>query len=764
MSALAFIAVGCINEGLEPDRPVIGSGNDVKFGLSFDESKTRTIYGPEDKDNNAFPIYWADGDKVLVASPQCAVTSAEYQVTPVSGQSYAEALNKTGGAGVQWGSTNADFYSVYPSKNASWSNLNLKAGNVTAKLNISSEQSANYVLSGNIYSAADMQNVIMYAQTNDVPNGSTVDLRYKPYSTTLEFELNIGNIVDNQGNPVKDKEGNLQYGSAKIISLTLTAQEDVDITGDFSLEFNGDDAPTIKAVGNNSNSIVMHFTTYPLLDKTNKTLKVKMAMIPLSGVKINDWTLKVEYIDGNATEATTKTKALNINQELKPGMIHKIKMPIFPTQKAAWDPNLGEWISTLYDYQNIYITELSLPGAWYAGGKIYTTDWFGNDESYQNYQETNDFETLWSDGVRAFAVECRTSSTRSGSLWGGYTYTPSSVVVSGTQSNSGEACTGGTQIRTIIKAIADQVASSNEFGVLVLSYADGGTSGHRDEDHAYFINGVKTEIANSGATNIYTEKVDANTTVADVVGKLIIKINVDDQLTTSSYAGDMNALFSYNPFMKQLPADTIVNEDGTEKSVVDYTKIRFSKMYWKDWGDAYKVFATTNSSDFLWCFSSANRTQVNTGTNTTIPTYSQRQAALRGMIEHSKELTATEAHNVWFYFNAGGVETTSVSDDNTNAKNFAATMNAWLYDLVTLKANGGTDTNGVYGTIGAYIESDPSPLGIVMFNQCTNDTYHGPDIVKEIVHMNNKFKLLRATTTIDPDTPKEPVPDEGDEV
>ena len=168
MSALAFIAVGCINEGLEPDRPVIGSGNDVKFGLSFDESKTRTIYGPEDKDNNAFPVYWADGDKVLVASPQCAVTSAEYQVTPVSGQSYAEALNKTGGAGVQWGSTNADFYSVYPSKNASWSNLNLKAGNVTAKLNISSEQSANYVLSGNIYSAADMQNVIMYAQTNDV--------------------------------------------------------------------------------------------------------------------------------------------------------------------------------------------------------------------------------------------------------------------------------------------------------------------------------------------------------------------------------------------------------------------------------------------------------------------------------------------------------------------------------------------------------------------------------------------------------------------
>lgn len=755
MSALAFIAVGCINEGLEPDRPVIGSGNDVKFGLSFDESKTRTIYGPEDKDNNAFPIYWADGDKVLVASPQCAVTSAEYQVTPVSGQSYAEALNKTGGAGVQWGSTNADFYSVYPSKNASWSNLNLKAGNVTAKLNISSEQSANYVLSGNIYSAADMQNVIMYAQTNDVPNGSTVDLRYKPYSTTLEFELNIGNIVDNQGNPVKDNEGNLQYGSAKIMSLTLTAQEGVYITGDFSLEFNGDDAPTIKAVGNNSNRIVMHFTTSPLLDKTNKTLKVKMAMIPLSGVKINDWTLTVEYIDGNATEATTKTKTLNIDQVLMPGMIHKIKMPIFPTQKAAWNPSLNNWIPTLYDYKNIYITELSLPGAWYAGAP-----------TNEGYQSTDNIKTLWDAGVRAYAVECRSSTS------GLFSNTPSRVVISGTGNNStglsgAKWYYGGTRISTIISSIATQVGNSTtkdsngniidgEFAVLVLSYADGGEGGRRSQDFEYFIKGIKTEIENAGVSNIYSGPVTANTTVAQVLGQLIIKINVDDNLTKGSYANDMNTLFSYSPFLQQL-------------SNVDFEEPLFTNLYWKTWENSYlKQFATSNSDGFLWCFASANRTQVNPAedatADATIPTYAQRQTALRGMIEHSKELTATKKHNVWFYFNAGGTQTTSQSDKTTSGTAFATTMNKWLYDLVKLKANGGTDTNGVYGTAGAYVESEPSPLGIVMFNFCTNDTYYGPRIIQEIVQMNNKADLLRATTTIVPDTPNEPVPDEGDEV
>ena len=738
ISALVFIAVGCINEGLEPDTPSAGNGNDVQFGLSFDELETRTIYGSET--STGFPIYWSQGDKVLVGSPQCAVTSAEYEVTPVSGQSYAEAMNKTSAAGIQWGSTDADFYSVYPSTNASWTNLT--EDNVTAKLNISSEQSANYVLSDNVYIAADMQNVIMYAQTNDVVNGSTANLKYKPYSTILEFELNIGKIVDDQGNETNN------YGSAKIMSLTLNAPEGTAITGDFSLKFNGSDDPTISATGNNGNSIKMDFTTQPMLDETNKTLKVKLAMIPISGVKINGWTFTVEYIDGNSTVATTKTKTLNVDKELKPGMIHKLKMPIFPTQEAAWDPEMGEWITTLYDYKNIYITELSLPGAWYAGAP--TGD---------GYQATNSFATLWSEGVRAFAVECR--SARPSISFSDTS--PNRVVISGTGSNStgligGKYYYGGTRISTVIKSIADQVASAvtkdasgtiidGEFAVLVLSYADGGTGGHRDQDHAYFINGIKSEIDEAGVSNIYTGPVTANTTVYDVLGKLIIKVNVDDNLTQSSYAGDMNALLSYNPFMQQLPADTIVNEDGTETSAVDYTKIRFSKMYWKTWADTYKTFATSNPSDFLWCFSSANRTQANTGTNTTIPTYAQRQTALRGMMENSKELTETKKHNVWFYFNAGGTQTTSMTDDETSATDFATTMNKWLYDLVKLKANGGTDTNGVYGTAGAYVESDPSPLGIVMFNQCTSDTYYGPAIIEEIVHMNNKFKLLRAADT-----------------
>lgn len=708
---LTFAAVGCISDSIELDTPA-GIGNEVVFGLSLNKPDTKTIYGAEI--NNAFPIYWSQGDKVLVASPQCAVTSAEYEVTPVSGQSYAEAMNRTGDVGVQWSNTaTADFYSVYPSNGAEW--LELADDNVTAKLNIASEQSANYVLSDNIYIAADMQNIIMYAQTDDVSKGKTVNLKYKPYSTVLEFELNIGTIVDEQGNATNE------YGSAKIMSITLAAPTGINISGDFGLKFNGSTAPTIVAGGNNGNSIAMHFTTYPMLDKTNKTLKAKMALVPLSGVKIEGWTFTVEYLDGMSTATTTKTKTMTIDKALEPGQIHKIKMPIFPTQQVAWNPEMDKWISSLYDYKNIYLTELSLPGAWYAGAP--TSD---------GYQSTADISTLWNAGVRAFAIECRTSSTRSG-----LSYVPSSVVISGTQTNgflgAGEFCTGGTKIRSVISSVASSIKNT-EFGVLILSYADGGDYGHRTQDHAYFINGIKQEIANSGATNIYAEEVTPETIVDDVLGKLIIKINVDDHSDIGQYDGKMNALLSYNPFMKDLESDA-------------YSTPLFSKLYWQTWKNDYRTTTATNKTDFLWCFSSANRTQANTGTDATIPSYLQRQTSLREMIVHSKEITAAKAHNVWFYFNAGGTQTTSQTSGTTSATSFAQTMNPWLLDLIKLKANGGYDTNGVYGIANAYVESDPSPLGIVMFNQCTNTSYNGPAIIKEIVHMNNKFKLLRTTDT-----------------
>jgi hypothetical protein len=234
--------------------------------------------------------------------------------------------------------------------------------------------------------------------------------------------------------------------------------------------------------------------------------------------KIENWTIAVEVLEGNATTPKTYTKTLNVSKKLKPGEIHKIKLPKFSSTEA-WNPTMSKWITELRDYKNIYLTELSLPGAWYALGKEYQED-------------GHTAESLWNAGVRAFAVECRSKSPfklLSDS-------NPNSVAISGT--GHGHDVNGsyydGTEIRTVIKSLADEAAATlkyddegnivdGEFAVLVLSYADGGDGGHRSKDYAYFINGIKNEINNSGVL------VPKATIVNDIINLgIFILTDVDD--------------------------------------------------------------------------------------------------------------------------------------------------------------------------------------------------------------------------------------------
>ena len=750
----AFALVSCVDDIVDTPTAESKAGEDVQFGLSLPSA--RTVYGAEN--NSALPIYWSDNDKVQIYSPECATgrNDAEYMVTPVSGQSYAEKLIKTDDSGVQWGDKEtANFYSVYPSLNADFEG---EDSNVTAKLHISNEQKSNAALEGTMFT--DMDNVVMYAQTNGVTAGDKVNLTYTPYSTVLSFTLNLG-------------QGTQGWGSAKVNSFTLTAPTGTAIAGDFTLKFNGTSVPTITKAGNNTNSITVTFTTLPVLNENYKTLTFNVPVIPLSDVNISGWTAEVNVTEGTDTTSKTYTKTLG-SGALTPGKIHKITLPTIKPQ-TKWTYNLANWIPTLADYTNIYLTELSLPGAWYAGAKT--------DDGYQATQSISD---LWKAGVRAFAVEtkCITGLT----IISTPKAAPVDVVVSGTADNaklmdseqgnntlgtgSGKYIykegSGNITLKSIfeniitcLKALETDATKKPEFAVLVLSYADGGTTGVRPVDFGAWLE-LLYDSYNSLSSDykkyIYSGDITAATTVGDVLKKLVVKINVDANIAqggyvyqkgltytderTYSYANNLPALFSYNPFMKQVGADY-------------YDTPLFSKMSWKNWSDAtdpYRSYTTAiTTSDFLWCFSSANRTQVNEGTNTTIPTFAQRQSALRAMITNSRTISAAGTHNVWFYFNAGGTQTTSESDATTSATSFATGMNPWLLEVINLKSNGGTDTNGYYtGTVGTIVESDPSPLGIVMFNQCTaaNNAYKGDDIIKAIVEMNDRFKLKRANDPV----------------
>lgn len=726
LAAATFVAA--CSEELNPNEiNKANPGDEVQFSLSL-PGKTKTVYGDEtaneDGTNPRFPIYWVNGDKVKVASPQCQSgrNNAEYSVSVESEtQPYATGLTKTGDYGVQWGSEEtADFYSIYPSTAGTALNVD-DPDNVTATLHVDATQFANTTnYEKSIYAQpAEMGNVVMYAKTtvnrNDKKTNGIVELHYTPFSTVLEFELTAPGTSE----PGKEPDITIQ-------SITLIAPEGTIIAGDFTFNFptSTNSSPSVSAetIGG-SNVITLHFldnNQYTTKLSTDvQTLKAKMCVMPISGVEnLRDWKVDV------ATSAGTFSKNLTDQTgELKPGLVHKIKLPQLNYAASGWVFEPGNWIPSLPDYRNIYLSELSLPGAWYAG-------------SDEEYQATDEITTLWNAGVRAFAVECRTNSTWIGGIFGHWT--PNYVCISGTGRNPsiGDAYADGTNITSVIAALKTALANHpDEYAVLVLSYADGGSGGHRDEDHAFFLKGIATAL--SGYSDIiYSSAINANTTVNDVKGKLIVKVNVDNNIPLGNYTG-MNALISYNPFLSQM-------------SGADYSRPYYSDLYWSNWADTYKTYdlvsnlqgASGNEKKFVWVFSSANRTQTNTGTNTTIPTYEQRQTALEAMGDYSKSIYDASTHNVWFYYNCGGTQATSQTSSNPSPTAFAKVMNKWLLNRLKIKVGEVANSNGE-------IKAEPSPLGIVMFNQCTgnNNTYYGADIIKYIIEMNSMFYLKHAGTS-----------------
>lgn len=713
-TALVVLAFSC-KEVPEPDviEPA-NPGDEVVFGAEL--PKTKTVYGEET--STGFPIYWVNGDKVRVASPQCLSgrNSAEYMIAVDDADpNFAKSMTKTGDAGVQWGDAEtADFYSIYPSSAST--KLEVSGEGVTTTLHVDATQFASTTDNGTSYYAqpAEMGNVVMYAKTADVKSGSTVALRYTPFSTVLEFELTA---------PSEQVAG--KQTEITIQSLTLTAPTGTTIAGDFVFTFpTGDTAnPSIEAATGGSNAITLHFldknqyTT--VLSTTKTTLKAKMCLMPISGVEsILGWTIAVNTSAGTFSKTIKASDLTDKNTALAPGKVHKIKLKPLNYASQEWVYNTANWITSLPDYTNIYLSEISLPGAWYAG-------------STESYQATSNITTLWNAGVRAFAVECRTNSTFSLTSWGDGG-TPQNLCISGTGSahKIHNYYYGGTNITTVLDGIKTALAShQDEYAVLVLSYADGGEGGHRDEDHAYFLQGVANAL--SGYTDIvYSGPITANTTINDVKGKLIVKVNVDANLTLGNYTA-ANALISYNPFLLQISTDAST-----------FAHPYYSDLYWSNWADANKTCAQVNTltgisaeqaaDKFIWVFSSANRTHadVTDGSTSTfdIPTYSNRQTALGKMMEFSKKVYDLSNHNVWFYFNCGGTQATSSTSSGPSPTNFASTMNSWLLKTINAK-------------------TDASPLGIVMFNQCTNDAYNGPAIVKAIIEMNSKFYLKHAGTT-----------------
>lgn len=750
---------------------VSGSKDEVKFSAELKKGvQTRTLYGEDNQATN-IKVKWVDGDKVMVFGTTCVPPASENQMgeytIKIAGEnapnndnddnknmSIADDLVKIEEVGVRWGSAEtSDFVAVYPSDNAAFQ-FNSSTGVVTASTSISATQ--NYVFSDemvqktlangtkiNVWEGThfandatnpSMQNAIMYARTDDVKNGNPVSLSFEPFSTVLKFRFEGFESLWST-----DAEAYIQ-------SITLKAPTGVNIAGDFDISIPRVEAQsttpvTAVATGNNSNTITINTIKQGgayLKIAANQAVEFNVFTLPLDGLTItgdentsveNLWTVTIQVqgvgdltykllpVDGTDGNAKTYT--------LVPGYIHKVKVPKMISNKVPeWNPE--NWITQIPP--PVYISELSVPGAWYAG-------------DLANYQESATLTQLYSKGVRAFHVDCRMSPGKweEGSGWlSGLTPTGDNILVcAGTDKVSAvlgyvTSATVGTTVLSALQEISSQIRD-DEYVVVVLSICEKPLDTSVGDWHETFgsINPADVIPAIKSLINTYGESlkvfgyydhptnttiktkgkiITKDTTVEDVLGSMIIKINTNTD-AISSYEYPTSSLVSF----ASMASDPDYNVSGdviTDLAYDYFAKMQESNLYWSN----------STSSSLKYYYHQAQKTRITENATATtsnpIPTIKDRKAAIDAIISNSKEIYDNAQHDVWFQMGIGGYNESNASDKTS----VSSSLNSYLKTKIDAK-----------------MDTDPSPVGIVLMNNCLSST----DLIQSIIEMNGKFYLNR---------------------
>ena len=710
-AGVAILLAACAKEKTDIQ---MTPGEEVHFAANLNSTSTKTIYG--DETENGFKVNWVNKDKVLVYGTNCLAGRdlAEYQVSVESEtQNFATSLDKTGDCGIQWGDdASSNFYSVYPSSNdghdftitPNSDGDGVKVGAyIRTEQNcvfhkVTNESSTGYA--GDAYSAdaanPSMPDAVMYACTPNVSNGSTVNLRYKPYSTVLKFRFK-GYTSDID----------LSDPTVYVSRLTLTAPAGVKIAGSFDLDVKNDGTAVATPSSTATNQIVvntlMNGGAYVPIKK-GEYLEVCVFVIPQANLSLNDdWSVKMESTGGNFTYNIKPTAGTTPNWNLTAGMIHKLNIPaIKVTEEVNFDPK--DWISEIP--RNVYISELSMPGAWYA--------------THEEYQATIDLNEQFKAGVRAFNIDCRLTfeSTNRANTQGQGNLR---LVCAGSDHVTVTDYDNGDLVLDKLKSLG-KLAKNNpdEYIVVVLTIAEKPmtrsglftTYKYGNVDPSQVLPAIATMLLDSSLDDfLYRTPISSSTTVEDVLGKVIVKVNANTGYDKfSNYSAVPGTLIS--------EASMASNSDYISGDIIAG---RFSSMQTSDiyWGN--------KQTDLNFYYHQAQITYEKYSLNS--PTYSDRKAAIDDIINQSQNIYNNNNHNGWFQLGIGG---RTSSDDKLEVAN---ELNPYVLNIVNAKLNSENDLT-------------PSPVGIVLMNYCTGTAAqgNGKELCKAILAMNSKFRLNRDTS------------------
>lgn len=757
---LACVITACVNEMPDNGSQVPSSGDAVNFVAGLGSSQTKTVYGAESTDGTSIKVNWVENDLISVYGTNAAKGREQgtYKVTSVltneAGYSYAGDLQMTGDHGVQWGGGRSSFYAVYPSTSGSFESLADGSG-VKVPVSISGVQNNFFTfkdgtwtgVQGDSESNQTMTDAIMYAcntgeDGDGLENGATVNLQFKPFSTVLKFTLN------GVGTP---------SGKTKVYinEIDVIAPTGTNISGTFPLTIKSDKTASAGTITENASETVI-IKPYSTDETTNQTvnniyvenddiIEFCVFTVPQENLNLSGW--KVRLVTSHGTKTFTISNATaNVNAKLLAGQIHKVRVPALATLEDDFKFNPEEWIAQLPT--TVYLSELSLPGSWYSTNAELNDAGVGYQESSvttidgMEVRSTN-LSAQYKAGVRAFNIDARLSikpNLDSDDFTNSYSTedynsdpSKSSLVLAcaGTEKEETEEILWGLAVsptgkmlaigKTVEQALIELgelislEENQDEFIVVVITVAEKAKT-HSSKtygtiDSKMMLKAI-SDVLNYDSVKkyLYNDHITEKTTIDDVLGKIIVKVNIND----SEFCSNTTVNSAYTSYV----APMMVTHAEMSTSYTTYPMVC---------GLDYKANSNLNYV--------AHQAQATTSTNltsrkTTITTITDL-AYNNYTPEQNGDLNDKKIY-AWYQLGIGGSYSPNSGDDDEYTY-IAEQLNKHVYDIIQTRL-----TNKTY-----------APVGIVLMNQVTNSTesLYSEQLIDALLTLNAKMKLEAAEGT-----------------
>lgn len=711
-AALAAFLCSCSDDkmGQEIVENPVQTGDEILFGSSLsgdgDMTESRTVYG--ERKTTGVPVYWRkEGDKVAIFCKQAAqpadglvtyivkprlTADGEYDATSATSASVTK--DELEDAGLQWGKEETHrFYAFYPASAVKGSEEEDNTGKITASIPVDQqvigwqEGTLNGVKT--YFGEPNMDYAYMYAfaevNKSKLPEGKPIDLTFHNLITVLDITV-PGPV---SGDPI----------AISNINVEAIEGENPILTGDFTCNIrpdeNGNPMGTCTPVPSQEVRNRISISCYDkatggfIKIRQGEQLNVKAYIIPddLNNT-VTRRTLKVTVIP---QFGASKTKILE-TADVTP---HKINRVILPHMEAG---GVNYWLSNLPS--NVYLSELSIPGSKMS----YLTA--ANEAENAQYQ-TQTIEQQFLDGVRAFIFQ---TGAKANYNWSGTKFENGTLYVAVNDSRKANIIDVLKDLKACIDEAKTGLAGKtmNEFAFVQLTYSAGATDDDHVIDHAdeawmktveYVLNNLKNDA--DLKDYIYTDPITPETTLADVSGKIVLKVNYNSDEQGSYIAADASvpALFTKweAPYV----------EGGVPMK----------------WGSPQA------GSQLTWFYQEV--TSVGSGKDDEA-TREEKEQYIRSLFQKSVDMYYDDnEHNTWFMNDLGGYYT-------------GMNQNEGIAALTT-------DMNNV-GVEELQVRKENASTGIVYMNFADKQSdsgikYKSADLISTVVDNNFKFQMRHKETT-----------------